>query len=369
MKKTVGAVILCALFQFLVSVNCQAAFQRGLFVSVIQNPPVLSNRQTIKDLVRFAKRSRIQTLFVQIYRENKAWFPSQVGDSTPYRACLKNVSEDPFALLIKEAHASGIEVHAWLNLMSLSVNENAPLLKKYGPEILTRNLKEKKTLQDYKIDDQYFLEPGDLRVREELSKIVTEVVSTYPDLDGLQFDYIRYPDRHPAYGFTKMNSERFKRASGQSVIKEESAEWKDWKREQVTGLLRLLSKKARSIRPKIQISTTGLVPYSRASLEAFQDWKYWLQNGLVDFITLMCYSADTQEVKKNIADAKNKIGNLSKVNIAVGAYKLLRSPDIFEEQFQICEHSDGRACVTFHYGDLVQNPALAKLLIGENKTK
>ncbi len=364
-SKILQRVFVC-LFSFLLAfpapVECGELSRRGLFVSVIQDPPVLSNRQEIKTLIDFAKKARIQVLFVQVYRANKAWFLSKVADSEPYQMCFKNLSEDPFWLLIREAHASGIEVHAWLNLLSLSANQDAPLLKKYGPEILTRNLKRKKELKDYKIDDQYFLEPGDPRVREALSTVVEEIIRAYPDLDGVQFDYIRYPDMHPAYGYTKMNVERFKKTTGLKTIKEESQAWKRWKRDQVTGLLKHLVKKTRAIRPDIQISTTGLTPYSRAYLEAFQDWRSWLKTGLVDFVTLMCYSTDTAQFKRYISDAKTKIGDLKKINIAVGAYKLLDSPEIFEQQFEICEESGARSCVVLHYGSLLENIELTNSL-------
>ena len=155
MKKHILFCLLCLLFVFSLPAECQEPLRRGLFVSVIQDPPVLSSRQEISKLIDFAKKARINVLFVQIYRANEAWFPSKIADSKPYEACFKNLSEDPFRLLIKEAHAAGIEVHAWLNVLSLSANEDAPLLKKYGTQILTRNPKKKKTLKDYKIDDQY----------------------------------------------------------------------------------------------------------------------------------------------------------------------------------------------------------------------
>ena len=332
---------------FSLDASCQGqeTSARGLFVSVIQEPPVLSSRQEIDHLIAFSKKARIKNLFVQIYRANQAWFPSKIGDSRPYQTCLKNVSEDSFALLIREAHAAGIQVHAWLNLLSLSANADAPFLKKYGPQILTRNLKEKKTLEDYKIDDQYFLEPGDLRVRRDLSALVEEIVRAYPDLDGVQFDYIRYPDLHPAYGYTQMNVGRFKKATGLRTVEEESPVWKDWKRAQVTGLLERLVKKARAIRPGIQISTTGLVPYSRANLEGFQDWRFWLGSGLVDFVTLMCYAPDVSGFERSLADSKKHAGDLKKVNFAVGAYALLDSPKIFKKQFEMCEESGSRGCV------------------------
>ena len=42
------------------------------------------------------------------------------------------------------------------------------------------NWSRKKTLKDYKVDNQYFLEPGDPRVVETLATTVVEIVAAYP---------------------------------------------------------------------------------------------------------------------------------------------------------------------------------------------
>jgi uncharacterized lipoprotein YddW (UPF0748 family) len=334
----------------------------GLFVSLIQDPSVLSSRQEIIELIDFAKGSRINVLFVQVYRANQACFSSQAVDSGLYNEYLANLSEDPFAFLIKQAHSAGIEVHAWLNMLSLSQNKNARILKEYGTSILTRNVKAKKTIEDYKIDDQYFLEPGDLSVRTVLLNMVTELLLAYPDLDGVQFDYLRYPDKNPAYGYTKTNIERFKKSSGLKTIKESSPAWQDWKRNQVTEFLELLVKKTRAIRPQIKISATGCMPYTRAYYEAFQDWPLWLDRGVVDFVTIMNYSASPSEFAHWIILAKEKVRDFKKVNIGVGAYKLVDAPELFREEFRICEESGGGDCVVFHYGSLLKNPLLCNSL-------
>jgi uncharacterized lipoprotein YddW (UPF0748 family) len=317
----------------------------------------------MESLIRFAKKAKIRVLFVQVYRANQAWFPSKIGDTASYKATLKTVGEDPFAFLICEAHHAGIEVHAWLNLLSLSTNENAPLLKKYGPDILTRNLDAKKKLEDYKIDNQYFLEPGDTRVRQELAVMVGEIVRSYPALDGIQFDYIRYPDSHPRYGYTKINMARFRKATGIQTIREGSQIWNDWKRAQVTELLRLLVQSARKIRPKIQVSATGCMSYTRALHEAFQDWPSWVNSGLVDFVTIMNYSADSEEYARWNTVAKTKVENPGKLFFGVGAYKLLKSPGIFENEWRSCENSGATLCAVFHYGSLLENPELQKAVI------
>jgi uncharacterized lipoprotein YddW (UPF0748 family) len=366
MKSTIATIAVCA-FCVLTALPAPGIAEeqqgRGLFVSVIQDPPVLSSRSAIEALIAFAKRAGINDLFFQIYRANKAWFPSAVADSSPYEECRKKVGEDAFALLISRAHAAGIRVHGWLNLLSLSDNADAVILKKYGPEILTRNLRKKKRLADYKIDDQYFLEPGDLRVRDELAALVGEILERYPDLDGLEFDYIRYPDKHPFYGYTKSNIARFKAETGRETIEEGSAIWQDWKRRQVTELLQRLTRKARQMISRITISTTACAPYSRAYLEAFQDWPTWLRSGLAEFVTLMSYPSEAEEFEKFVADAKAHTADFSRVNVAVPAYKLVNSPETFGRQFRFCESAECRSCVVFHYGSILENPALEKTLI------
>lgn len=368
MMKTIFPVILVVLL-LCGSLSGEEPPRRGLFVTVIQDIPVLSGRDEITKLVSFAKSARIDTLFVQIYRANQAWFPSRIADDSPYETCLKNVGEDPFALLIEEAHAAGIEVHAWLNMLSLSKNTDAPLLKKYGPGILTRNRAEKKALEDYEIDNQYFLEPGDTRVRAELLALVEEILISYPGLDGIQFDYIRYPDTRPAYGYTKMNIDRFREFTGSAVIEEESPAWKHWKMAQVTGCLKELAGKAREVKPGIRVSATGCMPYSRAYYEAFQDWPLWIRTGIVDFVTIMSYSPYPREFERWVLNARDKTIDFKKVNIGICAYKLGRSPWAFEQELAAARKTGPGGYAFFHYGSFEETPALSSILTAGEKTK
>lgn len=343
--------------------NCDELYRRCLFVSVIQDPPVLSSAKDIKDLVEFSRRAGINNLFVQVYFANKAWFLSKIADPEPYNECLNSVSADPLALLIKEAHASGIKVHAWMNMLSLGGNKDSVFLKKYGVSILTRNTKAKNKLEDYKIDDMFFLEPGDPRVRGELEGIVKELLGAYPDLDGIQFDYIRYPDKEPAYGFTDINIARFKAATGVRMFDSDNQKWKEWKSLQVTDLLKSLSGLSRQIRPGITVSTTGCMPYSRALYEAFQDWPLWIDKGIIDYVTLMSYSPVPEEFNSTIVKAKSKVSDFAKVNIAIGAYKLTCSPEDFKKEFVMTGSSGSGGFAIFHYGSLVECPALGEYLI------
>ena len=335
---------------------------RGLLVAQLGKPSSLSSRRRILKIVDTAKACKLNTIFIQVYRGNQAWFLSQTADSKPYRECLRGVGSDPLELLIKEAHAQGIKVYAWMNLLSLSENSQASIIKKYGTDILTRNLNEKKTLKDYKIDNQYFLEPGDLNVRRELSQLVEELIQTHPDMDGILFDYIRYPDTKPDYGYTLINMSRFKSAHPGVKIDKESPVWKNWKREQVNDLLKLLVERARALRPGIQAAATACAPYVRAYYEAYQDWPSWVNTNLVDFVLLMSYPANVKDFSQDVQEAKGKVKDTKKLLIALPAYKLKNSPEIFSREFQEAKRSKTGGYAVFHYDSLLESPALADTL-------
>ena len=156
--------------------------------------------------------------------------------------------------------------------------------------------------------------------------------------------------------------DRFKRATGLNAIEEGSVVWNDWKRAQVTELLKLLVGKARSIRPDIQVSATGCMYYERALHEAFQDWPLWVNSGFVDFVTIMNYSPDPVRYERWNAVARTKVKDLRKLYFGVGAYKLMRSPEIFETEYRSCEKAGVGLCAVFHYGSLLENAALERPL-------
>src|SRR5437870_5144480 len=109
MKKFFTPFVLFCILASNASAECRVP-QRALFVSVLQEPNVLSSRRAIRELVSFSKNAHVRTLFVQVYRSNQAWFPSSVADDRPYRECVRGAGEDPLSLLIMEAHGEGIQV-------------------------------------------------------------------------------------------------------------------------------------------------------------------------------------------------------------------------------------------------------------------
>jgi uncharacterized lipoprotein YddW (UPF0748 family) len=139
--------------------------------------------------------------------------------------------------------------------------------------------------------------------------------------------------------------------------------WKDWKRAQVTDLLGELAVKARRLNPGIQVTVTGCTPYHKAWERLFQDWTAWLSYPRVDYVTAMTYAADPKDYKRQVDDVLSHVADRGRVAIAVGAYQLGASPDAFSAEMDICESSGAGACVLFHYGSLLDAPALKDKLL------
>ena len=166
-----------------------------------------------------------------------------------------------------------------------------------------------------------------------------------------------------------MNVGRFKKATGLKTFNESTPAWRDWKRDQVTDLLRKLVRRARSINDNLHLSTTGCMSYSRAYNEAFQDWPLWIEKGYAEFVTVMSYPDTTEEFNKDIDDARKRVRNFKKVYLAAPAYKFPKNPDIFFQQFNLCRASGAGACVVFHYGSLNVNPLIKQYIKNIPKTE
>jgi hypothetical protein len=83
----------------------------------------------------------------------------------------------------------------------------------------------------------------------------------------------------------------------------------------------------------------------------------------VDFVTVMNYSKDPVEYERWNGVAKAKVADLKKLYLGVPAYKLVRSPEIFKQEWQSCEASGAALCAVFHYGSLLEDPALGEPLL------
>jgi uncharacterized lipoprotein YddW (UPF0748 family) len=138
-----------------------------------------------------------------------------------------------------------------------------------------------------------------------------EIARKY-DVDGLHFDYIRYPGSEGC--FCPGCRARFEATIGRKVNKwpadvrndgELVAKWSDFRRQQITTVVAAVAERARQIRPGIRISAAVFQNWPVDRDAVGQDWRLWCQKGYLDFVCPMDYTASgghfQQMVQKQFA--------------------------------------------------------------------
>ena len=183
---------------------------RALWVLCEGSRRVLEDPARVRLLIEHARALGASDLFVQVYRGGRAWYNASLADATPYRELLAKTGTDTLAQLLELAHASGLRVHAWVNVLSLSSNRDALLLRHLGREAVQTDRRGRSLLDFpdlvvpppdgawYRMGTPaIYLDPGAPGVSDWLAAIFAELVLRYPALDGLHLDYVRHPDVLP----------------------------------------------------------------------------------------------------------------------------------------------------------------------------
>ena len=365
----------------------------GLWVPAEGQNATLDDPKRILALAERARASGVTDLYVQVYRSGRAWFPTSLADDSPSR----RAGREPLAYLLELASAPGgggrpIRVHAWINAFALARNREAPLLRELGPEAVLRDL-HGRSLLDYPPGGRpswasgftlgtpgIYLDPGHPGVRRRLADIASELARRYPGLAGVHLDYIRYPYALPIspgsrfaprldFGYGRVPAERFRAETGFAApaggVQRSTAEhqaWDDWRRRQVTETVREVDRALRARHPGLLLSAAVLPWGDRAYLSAFQDWRGWLEKGLLDKAVLMNYTRDeilAHRISRSASawrlPAEEENGRRKgRVLIGLGAYLFGEDPEPLWRQWRGALRSGADGVVVFSYDAMLR---------------
>lgn len=187
---------------------------------------------------------------------------------------------DPLAFAIEECHKRGMECHAWFVTFPVGTEKS---VKEQGKlSVVKRHPKLCK-----KHNDEWYLDPGVPETADYILSLVKELVNGY-DIDGIQFDYIRYPEKAKSFP-DKSNYQKY----GQ---KQQLA---DWRRQNINKMVFRIYDWVKQTKPWVLVSSSPLGKYNRiervpnagwtAYESVFQDPKEWMQKGKQDMVVPMMY--------------------------------------------------------------------------------
>jgi uncharacterized lipoprotein YddW (UPF0748 family) len=251
---------------------------RGVWIATVNNGDWPSRKdltveQQKRELVAILDRVaalHLNAVFLQVRPMADAFYPSPYE---PWSEFLtgelgRDPGYDPLAFAIAEAHARGIELHAWFNPFRGNV---------------------KTSLRSYPYGRFQWMDPGDPAVRQRGIDVITDVVQRY-DIDGVHMDDYFYP--YPENNLAFPDEATFAQY-GSGMTRD------DWRRDNINRFVRDLYTSVKSIKPHIEvgISPFGIWrPGNPAQIKGFDaydklyaDSKLWLRRGWVDYLAPQLY--------------------------------------------------------------------------------
>jgi uncharacterized lipoprotein YddW (UPF0748 family) len=351
---------------------------RGLWVLCEGSRRVLEHPEQIPALIADARRLGVSDLFVQVYRGGRAWFDSSYADAAPYRALRESAGADTLAQLITQAHEEDLRVHAWVNVLSLASNRD----DRWG-----RSLLDYPGLDVPPPDRRYYrmgtpavwLDPAAPGVADRLVATFAELLTRYPELDGLHLDYIRYPDVLPFvpgsrfgvgldFGYGPATRARFRAETGLEAPFGDSLAnanaWDAWRRDQLTALVVALRSAARTVLDDIELSAAVWSWADRAYLSQGQDWRRWLEDGLLEFAVPMAYTPDDRMLRYQ-AESYAGLAGADRIWVGLGTWLFAKRPERALEQIRIARAAGAAGDALFSWDAIADAPALRDALAAE----
>lgn len=323
--------------------------------------PGFYNHPQVDELVNNVVRAGANTIIVQVRRHGDAWYNNSLDPRAADPRLAPAAEFDPLGYLIARAHAAGVRVHAWLVVSVVCRPADrlwgnpGHVCTSHGPRAQGAERWTTATFEGDQVGDLDFGHPASIQY---LEAVLGQLLSAYPDLDGVHWDYIRLAGK--SYGYNQVSLERFNRAMGRpldSRPRPEDPAWSQWRRDRVSELARRLYIRAKAAKPSIQVSAATITwggagsdgnwGASAAYERVFQDWPAWLDEGIVDFAVPMNYFEEGVPRSRAWYDGwlnfqRERAGRRAIV-AGVGAWLNTREQNLGQVQRALAPDGQGRA--------------------------
>lgn len=260
----------------------------------------------VRKLIAEVRAANGNAIFIQVRKRGDAFYKS--GSIEPAAAAVTS-EFDPLAEAIREAHDTNagprIEVHAWVVMYPvttvLTSNHISTILAKSQPTH-PFNLHPEWMMESEKGSTfdgaDYSFDPGHPAVQKYLFGVVMNIISRY-DIDGIHLDHVRYPGA--SWGYNPISVARFNTLFHRTgKPRHEDSDWKQFRRDQVTALVRKIYLSALALKPSLKISASTITWVPAITTEdqwrtsmpfqsALQDWQSWMKEGILDMNVPMAF--------------------------------------------------------------------------------
>ena len=279
-----------------------------------------SQRTELRTMLDRAAASGLNAVLLHVRLAGDAMYPTAYA---PWSAQLTGTSGvgpepayDPLAFAVDEAHARGLQLHAWFNPFRATLPGST---RRMAASHVTRTHPD--WIRHY--GQQTWIDPGIPAARDFVVSTILDVVRRY-DIDGVHLDDYFYPYRETRTVVHRVHGRRVR--TRRELEFPDDASWKKygkakgwtdrdaWRRANVDSFVHALYTGVKAIKPDVIVGispfgiwrpgsppgVTGLDAYS----EIYADSRRWLEQGWVDYLAPQLYwTLDGSENRFRALDA------------------------------------------------------------------
>lgn len=280
---------------------------RVLWVDVFHSG--LRSRAEADVMLKTARDAGYNAICIQVRKAADAYYDSQVE---PKNRAVE-AGFDPLAYIIAQAHGQQprLEVYAWLVTYRVRIGSD-PTYK--DPNHIYQKhtdwLSETRSGNKTAASNIQFFDPGVPGVIDHNLIVVRDILSRY-EVDGIVFDYIRYPESEGGpsqWGYNPIAIRRFNELYGRTGKPDANdPQFAEFRRRQIYDHMRKIYAHVRAWRPRVKIGAATITwgPFggdfrkTSSYTHIFQDWETMVMDGWLDMNLPMNYKRE-----HNAAQAK-----------------------------------------------------------------
>ena len=245
--------------------------------------PKETTTEQVERHVQKIKDAGLNTIFLETVFNGYTIFPVE------YDATYQSPHFQGFDVLqayINACHNRGMQLHCWVESFYIgtgSKDHGGPVVKNHSDWLLTST--KGNNWEDTRYGKMYFLNPARPEAREWIVGLYEILCKNY-DIDGIQLDYVRYPERTEDldYGYDNYTVASF--------VNDDSSEpmtFVEYKQQMVTEYVKLCSERLRAANPDIIISLSVYPFFDDGETLFMQSTQEWMEQGYGDLIVPMAY--------------------------------------------------------------------------------
>lgn len=296
--------------------------------------------EDVRTIIADASKAGVSDVFWQVRGQGDAYYKSPFEpwgedltllrdqDNKPIRDRTRTLDPgfDPLGLAISEAHARGIKLHAWLNVMPLWKGSVEPIDLRHPYHAHPHWRLRDETGKPQPLTEGYVVvNPVLDEVQDYIVRVAGDIADRYP-IDGLHLDYIRFLadelGKDKLYPGDSRSLSLYARMEGDraTIGQLNRTKYRAWIRDRISTLVERIGKESLKGHDGVLYSAAVWRRPELAKNQYLQDAERWIREGTVDLIMPMIYTNDDSQFSSDL-EAWYSIVDRRRVIPGIGAYK------------------------------------------------